>query len=715
MTQRSLEFPPSTTTREIEALRARIAALFLLDGVAPAGSAEGRLEPLLRTERPALSQLSEALAGEGGGDLLRLLESVYPGGSLLERRLPVAAPSYDVALRWLREGEHYVARTAESREAFVHPDLGPALEAALTEFVRTHLLDPSLLAAPAAERRAHARRIETLERGWRQLSERLAAIENRRLALWKKPKLVLESRWCVCVGLVPRALWNEVLASGAQRREWSDLFGLEVPEDEAEGRAFLEAHPTLPVDTSHMAFADGERLLEALGDLERVRDGVMIEGDNAHALTLLAPRFAGQVQMVYMDPPFNTESGGFAYDDRYRRASWLCFMEERLLGARQLLRPDGTLYAHIDQHEKERLRLLLDKHLEYVTEIIWRIGWLSGFKTRANKFIRNHDTIYQYGRTSRPLFNKTYLPYPDGYVRRDGKPPTGLGIPLEDTWNCSAADRLDSIQIMSFSREKVGRGDLTQKNENLLERMLEASSRPGDWVLDHFQGSGTTAAAAHKMGRRWIGVERGAPLLAIGLSRLKRVLFGDKYGISKARGWSGGGAFQVLRLESYDDALANLRGRGREARHHLSLHFQGDRLRLRSEVLAKPLRCRVRAIEGGWRSVDVAETFSWLLGLTVLRRRRARGAHLVAGTDPSGRPVLVVWLRPSEEQEADAASLPEVLLRLTGELAWTEGRAFLNAPLEGLEPLLPGWLLERTEVAFDRLLSDRSRAGNLET
>ncbi len=103
-------------------------------------------------------------------------------------------------------------------------------------------------------------------------------------------------------------------------------------------------------------------------------------------------------------------------------------MQDRVELLVPALTNDGTLYAHIDYEEKERLKLLLDQQLSYITEIIWRIGWLSGYKTKANKFIRNHDTIYQYGRTTKPFFKKTYIPYPDGYVRRDGRNSRRFGI-----------------------------------------------------------------------------------------------------------------------------------------------------------------------------------------------------------------------------------------------------------------------------------------------
>jgi hypothetical protein len=154
-------------------------------------------------------------------------------------------------------------------------------------------------------------------------------------------------------------------------------------------------------------------------------------------------------------------------------------------------------------------------------EIIWRIGWVSGFKSRAKNWIRNHDVILFYAKGgARSLdFRKEYVGYPAGYVRRDGVPPSGPGYPIEDVWNGSDLDRLDSIQIMSFSREKVGFP--TQKNENLVTRIVSASSGPGDIVLDCFVGSGTTAVVAEKLGRRWIACD--ASPIAIHATR-KRLL-----------------------------------------------------------------------------------------------------------------------------------------------------------------------------------------------
>ena len=156
-----------------------------------------------------------------------------------------------------------------------------------------------------------------------------------------------------------------------------------------------------------------------------------------------------------------------------------------------------------------------------------RIGWISGYKSAAKNWIRNHDTILYYTKDpNRFTFNKEYTPYPSDYVRRDGNKPTGPGYPVEDVWNANQIEHalkgeesLDSIQIKSFSREKTGYE--TQKNESVLRRIINASSNPNDLVADFFCGSGTTPAVAEKLGRRWMGCDLGR--WAIHLTR-KRLL-----------------------------------------------------------------------------------------------------------------------------------------------------------------------------------------------
>ena len=276
----------------------------------------------------------------------------------------------------------------------------------------------------------------------------------------------------------------------------------------------------------------------------------LIYGDNLLALAALlagdehSPSLRGKVDLIYIDPPFDSKADyrtkitlpgteleqrptvleQFAYSDTWSdgTASYLAMIVPRLILMRELLKDTGSIYVHLDPTVGHYVKLVLDEVFgkrNFQREIVWRIGWVSGYKSAAKNWIRNHDDIFFYVKDRDQFyFNKKYIPYPAGYVRRDGNAPTGQGYPIEDTWNASELDRLDSIQIMSFSKEKVGYA--TQKNESLVGRLIESSCPPGGLVADFFVGSGTTAAAAEKLGRRWVVSDLGKPAAMITRKRL---------------------------------------------------------------------------------------------------------------------------------------------------------------------------------------------------
>jgi len=255
-----------------------------------------------------------------------------------------------------------------------------------------------------------------------------------------------------------------------------------------------------------------------------IRENLILKGNNLLALHTLKQQFRGQVKLIYIDPPFNTDTDSFGYNDSFNHSSWLTFMKNRLEIARDLLSNNGSIYVHLDFNEVHYCKVLMDEIFgreNFQREIIWRIGWVSGYKTAAKNWIRNHDTILFY--TKKDLsFNKEYIPYPEGYVRRDGNKPEGGGYAIEDTWNSSEIDKLDSIQIKSFDQEKTG--FLTQKNEALLRRIIFSATDEGDIVLDFVAGSGTTGATAHKMNRQYILVEQMDSQIQTILDRLKNVI-----------------------------------------------------------------------------------------------------------------------------------------------------------------------------------------------
>ena len=336
-----------------------------------------------------------------------------------------------------------------------------------------------------------------------------------------------------------------------------------IDEPRAEKPAPEEAVPLFPIDergwqlrgwTNKLIWGDNKLILSALknGPLRRE-----IEAQ-------------GGLKLICNDPPFDVgadftmdiEIGEntftkqpnileeIAYRDTWGEGadSYLSMIYECLLLMRDLLADDGSIYMHCDWRLNAMIRLAMDEvfgRRNFQREIIWRIGWLSGYKTKAKNWIRNHDTILFYTKNNNDFtFNKEYIPYAKDYVRRDGKKPEGPGYPMEDTWNCSEVDHLDSIQIKSFSEEKTGYA--TQKNEALLERIIKASSNEGDLVADFFCGSGTTAAVAEKLGRKWIASDLGK--FAIPTTR-KRMIAVQRERKQQGQNYR---AFEILHLGKYE-------------------------------------------------------------------------------------------------------------------------------------------------------------------
>ena len=295
-------------------------------------------------------------------------------------------------------------------------------------------------------------------------------------------------------------------------------------------------------------------------------DNLILNGNNLLSAASLLRRYEGQVKLIYMDPPYNTQTDSFSYNDRFSRSSWLTFMKNRLEIARRLLAPDGAIYVQLDYHEVHYAKVLMDEIFgeeNFQREIIWRIGWLSGYKTADNNWIRNHDTILFYAKDSKRLkFIKNYIPRAEF---KDIANTEAERYPIEDVWNASEYDDLNSIAIVSFSGETVSKmlepDDEVkgQKSEKLLERIIKAHTEEGDLVLDLFGGTGTTAAAAHKLKRRYIVCEQLDRHVDIMVRRLKKVIEGDQSGISKKNGWKGGGSFVYCGLarlnQNYVDAI----------------------------------------------------------------------------------------------------------------------------------------------------------------
>ena len=253
--------------------------------------------------------------------------------------------------------------------------------------------------------------------------------------------------------------------------------------------------------TNKLIFGDNLQVLKALMDDPEVYD---------------RNTGRGKVRLIYIDPPFATKQefrgsqDQKAYQDKIVGAQFLEFLRKRLVFLRELLADDGSIYVHLDWKKVHYVKSLTDEIFgenNFIREIIWRIGWVSGFKSVANNWVRNHDTLLYYSKNKdQVIFNKIYTPYPPDYERWGGRP-KGKGLAIEDVWGVFPQEGVTSLQVVSFASQYTGFP--TQKPEGLLGRIIKASSDPGDIVLDAFAGSGTTGAVAEKLGRKWIMVDCG--------------------------------------------------------------------------------------------------------------------------------------------------------------------------------------------------------------
>ena len=280
---------------------------------------------------------------------------------------------------------------------------------------------------------------------------------------------------------------------------------------------------------------------------------LLVFGDNLQILKtfyknedpLVKNKIKGKVKLIYIDPPFATESdfknkdGAKAYSDKAKGSEFVEFLRKRLIVAKELLADDGSIYIHLDWKKTHYIKILMDEVFgenRFKREIIWQLSGVAGYKSLVNSFVRGHDTILYYSKTDDVVFNKQYLPYNEAQLKRftkvdeNGrkyKPITqtrrmyldeAKGVPISDVWTDIASFQtiVNSPEITNYP---------TQKPEKLLERIVRASTNKGDIVLDFFCGSGSTLAVAEKLGRRWIGCDIGK--LAIYTTQ-KRLLEIDK-------------------------------------------------------------------------------------------------------------------------------------------------------------------------------------------
>lgn len=197
----------------------------------------------------------------------------------------------------------------------------------------------------------------------------LAQIETFQKMMFEKTKFVLSTDYCITLDRVPVEFYSRIGENEKQVNEWRDFFKLDETTNGAFYRTqekgtlsveFLKSHPYLVLDSAFFDQDFKDRLLGFFSNLEEKVDGVLIKSENFQALKLLLNKYKGRVKCIYIDPPYNTGNDEFLYKDNYQHSSWLAMMFDRLLLARELLHPSGTIAVSIDSNEIEDLLKLLD-------------------------------------------------------------------------------------------------------------------------------------------------------------------------------------------------------------------------------------------------------------------------------------------------------------------------------------------------------------------
>ena len=304
--------------------------------------------------------------------------------------------------------ERYTAKN--SFDYFIHKDLAGFLRRELDLYLKSDVLNLDDLAlGDAARLRRALARVRTIRHMADKIIAFLAQLEDFQKRLWLKKKFVLETHWCVTLDRVPEALYPEIAANSAQREEWVELLAIdEITGDLGNGGTsyseplsveFLKANPYLVLDTRHFEVALTDRLLAALseaGPLDEQMDGLLINGENFQALNLLQRRYRRQVNCIYIDPPYNTDSSPILYKNDLKDSSWLSLMEDRVLLAKTLLANHGILCCAIDDEEVWRLRALLqglfDKEIGIAPVRSTPIG-----RTSLGKLSPTHEYALFYG------------------------------------------------------------------------------------------------------------------------------------------------------------------------------------------------------------------------------------------------------------------------------------------------------------------------------
>ena len=568
---------------------------------------------------------------------------------------------------------------------FINKDANSFLKEQFEIWLRHYLMDEE---SEFSEKRL--KQLKTLKYIAFKIIDFISQFEDELRKIWEKPKFVLNSEYVITLDKVKELCGEDflenyvipkVLASEKQLHEWRELLGVEVKDvadlvetNTLQGKEWRK----LPIDTKNFDSEFKWKLIEKISEnneLDKVLDGWLIKSENWQALNTILPKFREKVQTIYIDPPFNKEKDAdYFYHVKYKDSTWITMLENRLQLAKQILKDTGSIFVRCDYNGNMYVRLLMNEIFgeeNFRNEIIIRkTAYLA--KREVNNLEQETESLLNYCKNqNKVFFKKIWIRRKPQWLLMQQKPnrgQTGKPIVIEGQvfhpkdGYCWARGNEVANRMYKEGRLRIQDGKLyilldkkapgtnwtdivgytsnwkfpTENSEVLLKRVIESTSNEGDIIIDFFLGSGTTAAVAHKLKRKWIGIDVQSEAFDISLKRMKKVLFYDSSGISREKDVkekysekTAGGFFKYYELEQYEQTLSRAVYRDT----HPFVDWKSDEIYSQYVFLKDEKMLRALEIDYNnkavkvdlsklYPNIDVAETISNLKGKWIKKLTR---------------------------------------------------------------------------------------------
>ncbi|MCC6439944.1 MAG: site-specific DNA-methyltransferase [Rhodanobacteraceae bacterium] len=306
---------------------------------------------------------------------------------------------------------------SNTMDYFIHKDLGGFLRRELDFYLKNEVLklddfvggEDADVQAGLTDARMKAMK-EALEKAqaMRLLSQRLidflAQLEEFQKKLWLKKKFVVETHYCITLDRIPEKFYPEIAANDRQREEWVKLFAIDEIKGDMATPAysvpltaeFLKSNPYLPVDVSLFEIPLQEQIIQYVEALDDVTTGIAAHSENFQAISLLDKKFGRCVDLIYIDPPYNTTENAIPYKNTYKHSSWMSLVENRCKKSVALLHDKSNFIFAIDDTELSNSRLMLNEIFgadNHVSSIAVEVN-PAGQNIRENEPAKSHDYFH---------------------------------------------------------------------------------------------------------------------------------------------------------------------------------------------------------------------------------------------------------------------------------------------------------------------------------